>query len=162
MPVVRAFTVGDDIDTVDMLDGSIFLAGPVERVADGAEPTLPRWRDTAHELLHHYRELLVVFNPEWRVRPPGWTYEKQVAWEITAMARADAILCWIPRHLPQLPGFTTNVEVGEWLRSNKLFVGAPPNTPHTRYIETRLTWLKRPWFTDLPALVDDAVELAIA
>ena len=73
------------------------------------------------------------------------------------MQAAAVILCWIPRQLPLLPGFTTNVEVGEWLHSPKLLAGAPLGAPHTKYIETRLKLLCRPWYTDLDKLVTDAV-----
>lgn len=139
-------TVGDVIPKPT----SVFLAGPIERREDGKEPILPQWRKEASQWLSTYINFdFYIFSPEWGQKPKDWTYEKQVDWEIEALNQATAILCWIPRQLPLLPAFTTNVEVGEWLHNPKLIVGAPPETPHTRYIKYRREKLGLSWATSL-------------
>jgi hypothetical protein len=156
MTIIRLCTVGDSVSPADC---AIFLAGPIERVDPLAlQRQLPCWRVEVQMMLaRSFEEDLVLYSPEWHSKPHGWSYDMQVKWELEAMQAAAVILCWIPRQLPLLPGFTTNVEVGEWLHSPKLLAGAPPTAPHTKYIKTRLTTLCRPWYTDLGKLVADAV-----
>ena len=131
---------------------SIFLAGPIERRKEGVAPKLPRWRDEAKKHLEKQKERWRVFDPEWETKPVGWSYEKQVSWEVTALQAAGIILFWIPRKLPELPAFTTNIELGEWLHSGKIVVGAPKDAPHTKYAETRCRWEGVPWRNDLEEL----------
>ncbi len=61
-------------------------------------------------------------------------YARQVAWEREGLARADAILCWVPRDMATLPGLTTNVEIGLWATSGKLVLGLPAGAQHVRYL----------------------------
>ena len=153
------FNVDNDLTGTSL--PSIFLAGPIERRKVGKRPTLLRWRDTATALLleaHPFSDL-AIFNPEWDTRPDGWAYEMQVEWEIAALRKATCILCWIPRQLPDLPAFTTNVEVGEWLNSVKLVVGAPPTAPHTRYIKYRRQRLDLPWYDTLEDCCTSAISI---
>jgi len=138
---------------------SVFLAGPIERRKDDQKPTLPQWRKEAVKWLELYTKDLnhfLVLSPEWGERPENWSYEKQVDWEIEALQLSTCILCWIPRQLPLLPAFTTNIEVGEWLHSPKLIVGAPPDTPHTRYIQYRRKKLGLSWCTSLESCAIEA------
>jgi hypothetical protein len=41
---------------------------------------------------------------------------------------------WIPRNLPRLPGLTSNFELGLWLRSGKVVLGAPPGADAMDYL----------------------------
>lgn len=158
MTITKLCTVGDP---VSRSDHAIFLAGPIERVDPNAlQRQLPCWRVDVQVAVARLPEPVVLYSPEWHAKPEGWSYDAQVSWEITAMHAAAVILCWIPRQLPLLPAFTTNVEVGEYLHSSKLLVGAPPEAPHTKYIQTRLARLRRPWYTDLNELVVAAVQQA--
>lgn len=159
-PILDVRTVGDGLHPLD--NPSIFLAGPIERKLEGHATQLPAWRDRALRLLRQMSPGdLCIYTPEWAEHPNGWTYDLQVQWEVDALHRAKVILCWIPRRIPLLPGFTTNVEVGEWLHSKKLVVGAPQDAPHTNYIKTRRRFLTLPWHTTLESCCSDAITLAL-
>ena len=147
--IQHIFTVGHVITSMSKWHGAVFLAGPIERRQSNQPAQLPCWRADAIRLLYEAAPTLVVYNPEWSVQPEGWTYEKQVAWEIMAMAWSDVLLFWIPRQLPELPGFTTNVEFGEWLYSTKIVVGAPVEAPHMRYLQTRCHMANILWHNTL-------------
>lgn len=158
-------TVGSfyDLD----LAPSIFLAGPIERWTPENGPKYTRWRDAALGHLRRkytqYGTNIRILNPEWDwdTRPEDWNYELQVEWEVRAMRDATCILCYIERIMPDLPGFTTQVEVGEWITSPKLIVGAPPFTPHTKYIQTRRQMADLSWFESLVACCDAALKYAV-
>lgn len=156
MGTILCYTVGCDLSHPTL--PSIFLAGPIERRKVGVRPSLLRWRDEAEAfLLKEAPFTFCVYNPEWDTKPDGWSYEMQVEWEVTALQKATCVLCWIPRKLPELPAFTTNIEVGEWLHSPKLIVGAPPEAPHTRYIKFRRELLGLSWCTTLEACCAAAI-----
>jgi hypothetical protein len=164
--IKEVFTVGTDVREKPRWDGTIFLAGPIERVAAGEVAKLPRWRDDAVLILEQRPEKLVIYNPQWSALPKDWTYDAQVAWEVMAMNHARVRLFWLARVMPDLPGFTTNIEVGEHLTDEDAVFGAPPDAPHTRYVRTRLKLLAdqsfappRPWFIDLKACCDMAVRM---
>ncbi len=111
---------------------SVFLAGPTPRSRDVAS-----WRPAAIEALAAAGWDGHVFVPE--SEAPGAelddaAYGRQVAWEREGLARADAILCWVPRDMVTLPGLTTNVEVGLWATSGKLVLGLPAGAQHVRYL----------------------------
>jgi len=116
----------------------IFLAGPTHRVVDGVVPPIS-WREQAVYFLeaHNYSES--VCYPEWRnnIKPEGWAYKKQVDWEEEGLEKAGVILFWIPRNVRTLPGFTTNVEFGEWMKSGKIVVGVPDSADSVRYIREK-------------------------
>lgn len=128
---------------------TVFLAGPIERVAAGQAKQLPRWRDEALLQLNASGRRMIIFNPEWPERPYGWTYEKQVMWELKHLQRAHIIMFWIPRRLPDLPAFTTNIEFGEWLHSDKIIIGSPPDAPNMNYLRLRCEMRNIPWHNTL-------------
>lgn len=151
--ITEQLTVGQNLGAnPSSHDGSahfIFLAGPIERTQPGESKTLPKWRDEALLLLNASPHRVTVFNPEWNDRPSGWSYEKQVMWEIEHLRLADTILFWIPRRLPDLPAFTTNIEFGEWIHSDKIVVGSPPDAPHINYLRLRCEMRRIPWYHTL-------------
>lgn len=113
---------------------SVFLAGPTPRTRDVAS-----WRPAALEALAAAGWDGHVFVPEGKDGPgqgelDDAAYARQVAWEREGLARADAILCWVPRDMATLPGLTTNVEVGLWATSGKLVLGLPAGAQHVRYL----------------------------
>jgi len=156
-------TVGSTYDPALM--PSIFLAGPIERWTPDYGPRYTRWRDAAVGHLrrnYQFHETDIrILNPEWDERPEGWSYEIQVEWEVEALRNATCILCWIERIMPDLPGFTTNIEVGQWLTSPKLIVGAPPDTPHVKYIKTRRKMVDLSWFDSLVDCCEVALKYAV-
>lgn len=157
--IKHIFTVGTDVAEKPRWDGTIFLAGPIERVPSGDSAKLPRWRDEALQILERRPEKLVTYNPQWNTQPIGWTYEMQVSWEIRAMNYAMIRLFWIARVLPDLPGFTTNIEAGEHLSDEDAVFGAPPSAPYTRYLQTRCALMGKPWYTSLEQVCAVAVGL---
>lgn len=110
---------------------SIFLAGPSPRTKDG-----PNWRPKAIEILEELGYKGVVFDPTWREEPASdFDYDKQVEWERKSLNSSDIIVFWVPRDLKKLPGFTTNVEFGLWVKSGKVVLGSPPGAEKMSYLE---------------------------
>lgn len=103
---------------------SIFLAGPSPR--DGTAG----WRETALEIFEKYQFRGDIYIP----LPFAETYAAQVRWENTYLSKATCILFWIPRDLESLPGFTTNIEFGEWMKSGKVVLGYPKGAPKLKYL----------------------------
>src|SRR5262249_46041807 len=118
--------------TPDVLTKSIFLAGPSPRKDDD-----PNWRPEAVEALRKAGFEGTLFLPVPRDGKWPENYADQVDWERKHLAIADVIAIWCPRDLERLPGFTTNVEFGEWLQSGKLLYGRPDGAPSTRYLDAR-------------------------
>ena len=48
---------------------------------------------------------------------------------------SNVISFWIPRKLPEMPAFTTNIEFGYWLKSGKIIYGRPNNAEKIRYLD---------------------------
>lgn len=98
------------------------------------------WRLEALSYLEGFGYSGTVFVPEfegWR----EWTdddrarYETQVRWETHALTAADVRAFWVPRSV-HLPGYTTNVEFGYWLREpRRMVLGHPPDASHTKYLD---------------------------
>lgn len=133
----------------------VFFAGPTPRRRD-----VPSWRPAA--LAELAGTSLTVFSPESRHNERPHEYHHQVEWEAAALEAADVILFWIPRDLATMPGFTTNVEFGLYVRSGKVVLGCPPDCPNperNRY----LIWLAGrhgvPVTTTLPDTVAAALTL---
>ncbi len=100
---------------------AIFLAGPSPR-----SPGDPDWRvDAVRELADlGYDGVVYIPFP----RPGKKDTTDPWRWEHDAMMRSDAIAFWVPRS-QQLPGYTTNIEWGEYYRSGRCVLGCPPKAP---------------------------------
>lgn len=109
---------------------SIFLAGPTPREANCVS-----WRVEAIQLLEKLGFDGVVYVPEYSTMKPKADYVDQVMWERMALIEATVICFWVPRELTKMPGFTTNVEFGYWLHSNKVVYGRPDNAEKVRYLD---------------------------
>ena len=78
-----------------------------------------------------------------------------------ALLNASIIVFWVPRVLPDMPVFTTNVEFGYWLHTGKVLYGRPEGAKKTKYLD----WLyktdtnKEP-STSLEGLLESAVNFA--
>lgn len=101
---------------------SIFLAGPTPRGENVAS-----WRTEACQILEQIGFDGVVYVPEYSTWKPKEDYVDQAMWERIALTDATVILFWIPRKLPDMAAFTTNVEFGNWLHSGKAIYGRPNN-----------------------------------
>ena len=109
---------------------SIFLAGPSPRNAEDYN-----WRPEALEHLRKKNFSGVVYIP--LTRDGIWlpNYNAQAEWEWKYLERTDVIAFWIPRDLESLPGFTTNVEFGLYVKSGKVVLGFPEGAPKIRYMQ---------------------------
>lgn len=134
---------------------SIFLAGPTPRGEN-----IISWRTNACEILKQLGFDGVVYVPEYSTRKPKEDYVDQAMWERIALINATVILFWIPRKLPDMAAFTTNVEFGYWLHSGKVIYGRPNDASKIKYLDWlyRLDYDKNPYET-LQSLLEASVEL---
>lgn len=135
---------------------SIFLAGPTPR----GDNTIS-WRSDACKKLEKMGFDGVVYVPEYSTWKPKADYVDQAMWEREALTNATVILFWIPRSLPDMPAFTTNVEFGYWLHSGKVVYGRPDDASKIKYLDWlyKVDYDKEP-HNDLASLLIDALDLA--
>lgn len=74
-------------------------------------------------------------------------------WERIGLTNASVIAFWIPRYLPDMPAFTTNVEFGYWLHTGKVVYGRPNDAEKIKYLD----WLYKLDYNEEP--VDSLEEL---
>lgn len=140
---------------------SIFLAGPSPRASDVYD-----WRHTALDILNFNNFDGTVFIPIPRNKFYGadkdessWTYDNQIEWECKARDIADIIVFWVARDIKnKMPGFTTNVEFGEDLHSNKIVYGRPINAEKCKYLDQRMKEIKEPIFNKLTECIAHALD----
>lgn len=135
---------------------SIFLAGPTPRGEN-----VESWRTEACRLLEQKGFDRLVYVPEYSTWKPKADYVDQAMWEREALTSATVIVFWIPRELPDMPAFTTNVEFGYWLHSGKVIYGRPDKAPKTKYLD----WLykldyEKDAYDNLESLLDEAIKMA--
>ncbi|WP_437935154.1 nucleoside 2-deoxyribosyltransferase domain-containing protein [Sorangium sp. So ce341] len=112
----------------DAVTRAIFLAGPAPGEAHG-----PSWRREALRLLAERGYDGTVFVPEpGDDAVPSHDGDPR-AWEQEGLRRADCILFWIPRPSDARLTFITHVDLGAWLHSGKVVLGAPDD-PELRYL----------------------------
>lgn len=133
---------------------SIFLAGPTPR-GDNTKS----WRTEACEKLEKLGFDGVVYVPEYSTWKPKADYVDQAMWERIALTEATVILFWIPRSLPDMPAFTTNVEFGYWLHTNKVIYGRPNNAEKIKYLDWlyKLDYNEEP-YKDLDILLSATID----
>ncbi len=110
---------------------SIFLAGCSPRKGQ----TLV-WRKEIVELFrqNNFEGTLIIPEPEHN----HWAdYVDVIDWECEYLKLVDVILFWIPRSIDnQIFGFTSNVEFGRWVYSDKpIIYGRPDNSDNNRYLD---------------------------
>jgi 8-oxo-dGTP diphosphatase len=130
---------------------TLFLAGPTDR---SNRPTA--WRQEALQILRDLDFDGHVFIPEAEDGKWNGKSEEQNEWEQLALLRADAIVFWVARDLENMPGFTTNIEWGQWMQSGKVVLGIPDGAPKTSYME----WCAE--FFDVPCVGDLKYALRVA
>ena len=135
---------------------SIFLAGPTPR----GEFT-KSWRTRACKYLGDNGFDGVVYVPEYSTWKPKADYVDQAQWERDALSNASVIAFWIPRTLPDMPAFTTNVEFGYWIHTGKVLYGRPDDAKKIKYLD----WLYKTDtnnepFSSLEELLNGSIELA--
>ena len=116
------------------------------------------WRVDACKLIEDIGFDGVVYDPEYSTLKPRGDYLDQVEWEREALSNASVILFWVPRVLPDMPAFTTNVEFGYWLHTGKVIYGRPDDARKIRYLD----WLyKKDTNKDPYNNLDDLLRAAI-
>lgn len=135
---------------------SIFLAGPTPRGEN-----VISWRTEACQILEQKGFDGVVYVPEYSTWKPKEDYVDQAMWERIALINATVILFWIPRKLPDMAAFTTNVEFGYWLHSGKVIYGRPNDASKIKYLDWlyKLDYDKDP-YENLQLLLESSIELA--
>ena len=135
---------------------SIFLAGPTPRGEN-----VISWRTEACDILEQLGFDGIVYVPEYSTWRPKEDYVDQAMWERIALTESTVILFWIPRELPDMPAFTTNVEFGYWLHSGKVIYGRPNDASKIKYLDWlyKLDYDKTP-HEDLQSLLKSSIELA--
>lgn len=136
---------------------SIFLAGPTLRETFHSFDDI-KWRTAALKCLSEFKFDGSVYVPE----PFCDRYDNQIEWEQRGLEQATVILFWIPRDLQLLPGFTTNIEFGEWYKSGKIVLGYPLEAPKMRYLHYKAAQVKAPIFHTLKETVQGAIDLSDA
>lgn len=134
---------------------SIFLAGPTPR-----SPEVTGWRAEALELLEESEFEGVVLLPEPRSGVFRGEYTDQVAWEWAGLDNVDAIAFWMPRSLPEMPGFTSNIEFGLYAPSGRCVLGYPQAASKMRYLDWMARELGVPVYETLYDTLQGAIELA--
>lgn len=109
---------------------SIFLAGPTPR-----DTITPSWRPEAIGILNALGFNGVVYVPEYKERKKDYDYDGQIEWEWKALEGAGVIAFWVPRKLPEMPAFTTNIEFGKWVENEKTFYGRPDWAEKKGYLD---------------------------
>lgn len=107
----------------------LFLAGPSPR-----DKKQVNWRPEALGYLAEQGFDGEVYIPLPRDGKWAEDYSDQIEWELEYLERADVIAFWVPRHSANLPGFTTNVEFGLFVKSGKIVLGYPPEAHRMRYL----------------------------
>ena len=112
---------------------SIFLAGPTRRNSNFKNS----WRKEACDLLEKMGFNGVVYVPEFKYDNNPMDFLNQAGWERVGLQNAKAIVFYIPRKLPDMPAFTTNVEFGMWLtkKPNETILCCPYGYEKNRYLE---------------------------
>ncbi len=136
---------------------SMFLAGPTARQGE-----IPSWRKEAVRLLAEANWDGAVFIPEPRPGTP-WPTKPQhdiiVDWEITGLNRADCNLFWVPRSEDTLPGFTTNIEWGDFFKSGRAVLGCPSTAVRMNYMKYRGSQFHVPFADSLEGTIAHAIAL---
>ena len=113
----------------DYYTPATFLAGPTPR-----DNGIKSWRQDFLELLPETFTGTILI-PEARDGIFKADYQDQVEWEYQNLSNAAKIVFWVDRDLETLPGFTTNVEFGFWIKSGKVIYGRPEGSPKTKYLD---------------------------
>lgn len=145
---------------------SMFLEGPSMRSSDQKD-----WKHEALAILENIQYDGAVIIPIPKNKFYGgeddseWNYIGQVDKEIQLRNKADIIVAWVAREIDYsrkdlgMPGFTTNVEIGEDLHSGKFIYGRPDSAPKCRYLDhIYLKSHNKEFHTELKSILEDTVE----
>lgn len=131
---MRIIFSDEDIETGS---NSIFLAGPTMRGKSYAES----WRKTACDILQELEYDGYVYVPEFGHGPNPVNLDMQAGWERKGLMAAGAIFFYMNRYFPEVPGLSTNVELGLYLgkKPSHCIMCIPDGTDKNSYPE----WIYR-------------------
>ena len=113
-----------NMTSLDKLHNAVFLAGPCPR-EDYEKNDV--WRKEAYSIFEDIGFDGDILNPTNKNYGLMKDLTKQTDWENEAMHKASAIIFYLER-TEKNPGFTSNVEIGMWLKSNNIFVCIPDDS----------------------------------
>lgn len=131
---------------------SLFLAGPCPRGSREDSAWEKQWHGDAVQMVKDIcMELDIPPNITVCIPLPYASddFLEGVRWEENYLEDSKHILFWIPRDLDKLPGFTTNVEFGEWMKSGKCTLAYPEGAPKMRYLQAKAENYNIPVYHDL-------------
>ena len=141
---------------------SIFLAGGTYRTQQlQNDSSVHSWREQAITYLKQHGFNGTVYIPQFvdGKLPQGWTLDKQIKWQSSALQNSTIILFWIPRDLKNLPCFTTNFQLGQWYKSGKVVVGSPKTAQKNEYLQWKCKHQANlSWQDNLDDLVKEAIK----
>jgi hypothetical protein len=143
------------IHALEPLQKSVMLIGPTPRSAD-----VPSWRPDAIKIFETLAFDGILFIPEaadWKAHD---NYDAQINWELEAINQATVAMCWLPRTIETMPGFTTNVEFGHLATSGKLLFGHPKGADKVSYLRSLASRYHIPTYDSLESLVLATVKQA--
>lgn len=143
-----------NLEDMPAVTPAIFLAGPTPRSREVAS-----WRPQALDILAQLGFDGAVVIPEDRDfdNRTDFDYAGQIDWERACLKASDIVVFWVPRHLVDMPAFTTNIEFGFVSERNQPFVlGYPVDSPKMRYLAHVAHECKRPVFHTLQETLDFA------
>src|SRR5215470_2244656 len=105
-------------ESVDAWQPSVFLAGPAPRRSE-----VKSWRPEALDALRGLGFGGTVLVPEPRDWSAKFSYFDQVEWEYAGLESCSVVAFWVARDLETFPGFTTNVEFGRYVGSDRCVYG---------------------------------------
>ena len=120
-------------ETFDVTLNTIFLAGGTSRI-----DTTNSWRKQALSILakNNFNGNVIVPEPrDNNLLSDTFDKQAQIKWERKYLSIANIILFWIPRDIVELPCLTTNIEFGEWFKTDKCVLGFPNDAERMDYIK---------------------------
>jgi len=134
------------------LPKSIFLAGPTPR-----DEAVSSWRPEALARLKELGFTGNVYVPEQENWSKHDHYDQQIAWEWEALSISTVVVFWVPRELKTMPAFTTNVEFGLMVASDKCLLGYPEEAPKMRYLAQLAQRHGAPVYHSLESILQAAI-----
>lgn len=146
------FNIIHSVEPIKLKGHTVFLAGPTPR-----NHYTPSWRSGFIAKMKEMGFKGTILTPETKIYKDNYNYDLQVEWEDEGLSKADIIVFWIPRELKEMPGFTTNVEFGEWMKSGKVILGYPKGTVKINYLDYKARKFGVPVFHETKDVISEVI-----
>lgn len=147
-----------------MVEKTLFLAGPNDRLEVGDPIRKDTWRHRVVNYLDARRYDLTVFIPFPKEIFYGDTltheidYSLQIQWELDCLDAADIILFYVERTEKNL-GLTTNIEFGRYIDSGRIMYCRPNEALNIRYLDQMILARNKKVYYNLHSVLEDTVSL---